>query len=179
MRVFVFMVTATLLSASATSVATAAAPTPVPEMQANWAPFMFQVGTWVCHGNIASRPGDRLETDVNSMDFDNHWMVTRFDSPPFDKNRTKHSIGVNYLSYDPTNKLWYAYGADNFGGSLGYSTSPGWNGDTITFTFYTLKNGALMNMGRNTTTKISATEIRNKSWDEKGDVTFTDDCKKQ
>ena len=158
----------------------AAAPaTPVPEMKADWSPWAFEVGTWLCHGTIPNRPGDRLETDVNSMALDNHWMVTKSDSPPFDPKRTKHSIGVGYLGWDSDNHLWYSWGADNFGAAIGYSTSPGWSGNMITMTGYTMKNGNWTMIGRTVTTKVSDTVQRDVSYDEKGNVMFSDECKKQ
>lgn len=88
-------------------------------------------------------------------------------------------MGAYYLSYDADNKLWYSWSTDNFGGSIAYGTSPGWSGDTITFSLYMMKNGKWTSGGRVTTTKVSATEIRDTMWDEKGKVAFSDDCKKQ
>ena len=157
----------------------AATATPVPQMKADWSPWAFEVGTWLCHGTVTNRVGDRVETDVNSMELDNHWMVTKFDSPPFDPQRTKHSIGVGYLTWDSDNHVWYSWGADNFGAALGYSTSPGWNGNTLTMTAYTMKNEKWTTMGRTVTTKASDTVLRDVSYDENGKVTFRDVCKKQ
>ena len=179
MRVLIGVALSLLICASTGSVAIAATATPVPEMKADWSPWAFEIGTWACHGHVTGRPGDRLETDVNAMAFDNHWMTTRSDSPPFDPKRTKHSIGIGYLSYDTTNHMWYSWGADNFGAALGYATSPGWTGNTITFTAYQMKNGKWTGAGRTTTTKVNAAEIRDVSWDENGKISFRDDCKKQ
>jgi len=178
-RICVLTAMALLIALSSGKMVTAAPATPVPEMQANWTPWAFEIGTWVCHGTVTGRPGDRMETDVNSMAFDNHWMVTKFDSPPFDPKRTKHSIGVNYLSWDADNHLWYGWGADNFGGANGYGTSPGWSGDTITTTFYTMKNGSWTNMGRQVTTKVSDAMLRDVTYDQNGQLAFKDVCKKQ
>ena len=159
MRVWVFAAIAVVVSMVSSPVIASAAATPVPEMKADWSPWAFEIGTWVCHATLTNRPGDRVETDVNSMALDDHWMVTKFESPPFDPNRTKHSIGVGYLSWDSDNHMWYSWGADNFGGPIGYSTSPGWSGNQITMTAHIMKNGNLTTMGRTVTTKVSDTVI--------------------
>lgn len=115
------------------------------------------------------------------MTLDNHWMKTHADSPPFDKMRTQHAVTDSYFGYNPGSKLWVTFTADNLG-NIGYATTPGWNGNTLTSLGYELKNGKWVATSRTVTTKVSDTEITNVSYDLAADGTakksFNDDCKK-
>lgn len=59
---------------------------------------------------------------------------TRHDvAPPFDKYRTQAVKTDSYTTYNAQKHQWIAFNMNNFGG-YGVSTSPGWNGNTLTCT---------------------------------------------
>ncbi|MGA8534294.1 MAG: hypothetical protein WB615_09335 [Candidatus Tumulicola sp.] len=109
----------------------APAPTPVPMARPDFSSMQFYVGTWSCTQPLRGKT--RPETDVNSIGMDGAWMVTQSTAPPFDQYRTYTINGTGYTGYDPTIKQWIQTGVDS-GGGYGIGTSPGWQGNTITWT---------------------------------------------
>src|ERR1700736_5746571 len=120
------------LALSSTGISLAAQPTPVPNTAPNFSSMNFLLGTWHCEASITARPGKRTETDTYRMAYDGWQMQDHTVAPPFDKARTRDIVGDDWTTWDPTIKLWINQGVDNFGG-YGWSTSPGWTGNTITW----------------------------------------------
>jgi hypothetical protein len=103
-------------------------------------------------------------------------MVNSTNAPPFDQYRTVAQTGMGYLSYDPTVKMWVTTGVDNLGG-YGMQSSPGWQGNTITWTGQGLDGSKFTDV----ITKVSDTQTSdvNTSTDPQGKVsTVTITCKK-
>src|SRR5579864_3754316 len=124
-------VCAVALALLGTGIAFAAQPTPVPNTAPDFSSMKFLLGTWHCRQKI-TRPGDRRETDTYTMAYDGWQMQEHMDSPPFDKYRTRHEVGDSWATWDPMSKLWVSQTVDNFG-AFGLVTSPGWVGNTITW----------------------------------------------
>ncbi len=64
-------------------------------------------------------------------------MVTQDSAPPFDQYRNWTVNQMSYMTYDPTIKRWVEVSHDNGGGYL-LTSSPGWQGNTMTWTATTL-----------------------------------------
>ena len=151
-----------------------AAPTPVPISHPDFTSMKFLLGTWMCTQPL--RGGTRPETDVYSMTMDGMWMLEQSTAPPFDQYRTVAQNGMNYTGYDPSSKQWVSLGVDSLGG-FGTSTSPGFQGNVITWTTKNLDGSS----GTDITTKVSdnMTTDQSTSTDPQGHAsTVTITCKK-
>ena len=135
----------------------------------------FLLGTWYCKSTrtAAGRGAGRAETDVTTLTLDDYYMLTRSTSEPFDKARTTTLVGRRWVGWDGAKKLWYATLISNFGG-LGVSTSPGWKGNTITWTDIYGTGGHPL--GKTLVTKVSDTKTTSTSTN--GSQTTSDECTK-
>lgn len=150
------------------------APTPVPVPHPDFSSMNFLTGTWTCTQML--RGSMRPDTSTTTIGMDGAWMVTEDTAPPFDKYRTYTIKGTSYMTYDPTIKQWIQTAVDSSGG-YGISTSPGWQGNTITWTTKGLDGSS----GTDVITKVSETETSDASTgtDAAGNVTkVTITCKK-
>lgn len=121
-----------LLAAPVVSTAQPApAPTMVPNAKPDFSSMMFLTGTWNCTQTLRGKA--RPDTSTTTVGLDGMWMVTQDTAPPFDTFRTWTINGTSYMTYDATTKQWVQVGVDS-GGGYGISTSPGWQGSTITWT---------------------------------------------
>jgi hypothetical protein len=109
----------------------APAPTPVPMPKTDFSSVMFLTGTWNCTQQL--RGSTRPDTSTTTIGMNGAWMVTQDTAPPFDQYRTVAITGTTYTGYDPTIKQWIQLGVDS-GGGYGMSTSPGWQGNVMTWT---------------------------------------------
>ncbi len=134
----------------ATSAQTSPAPTPVPMQRPDFSSMMFLTGTWTCTQML--RGSTRPDTSTTTVGMDGSWMVTQDTAPPFDKYRTYTINGTNYMTYDSSIKQWVQVGVDS-GGGYGISSSPGWQGNTMTWTTKNLDGSS----GTDVTTKNSDT----------------------
>jgi len=89
---------------------------------------------------------------------DGAWMVTQDTAPPFDQYRTYTITGITYTTYDPTIKQWVQTGVDSSGAYF-TSTSPGWQGTTMTWTTKGLDGSS----GTDVVTKVSDTKTTDDS----------------
>jgi hypothetical protein len=105
--------------------------TPVPNTKPDFSSMSFLTGTWNCSGMV--RGSKRPDTSTTTMGLDGTWMVTQDSAPPFDQYRTYTINSTTYTGYDPTTKLWIQTGVDSSGAYF-TSTSPGWQGSTMTWT---------------------------------------------
>jgi hypothetical protein len=144
----------------------AATPTQVPMARPDFSPMMFLTGSWTCTQLL--RGTQRPDSSTTAIGMDGAWMVTQDTAPPFDRYRTYAIQSTNYMTYDGSIKQWVQIGADSSGG-YGISSSPGWQGSTITWTNKNLDGS----YGSDVVTKISATETRDASTstDSKGTTT--------
>jgi hypothetical protein len=150
-----------LLSVSSVSTAVAApAPTPVARSTPDFSSMMFLTGTWNCTQQLRGKA--RPDTSTTTVGMDGMWMVSQDTAPPFDQYRTWPVNITTYTGYDPTIKQWVAMGVGN-DGTYFMSSSPGWQGNTITWTSKGLDGGSVTDVG----TKVSDTETSDA-------ITFTD-----
>lgn len=105
--------------------------TPVPAAKPDFSAMMFLTGNWTCEQML--RGSKRPDTSTTSVGMDGAWMVTQDTAPPFDQYRTFAINGTSYIGYDPTVKQWVLIGVDS-GGGYGMQSSPGWEGNTMTWT---------------------------------------------
>jgi len=152
----------------------APAPTPVPMQKPDFSSMMFLTGTWNCTQTLRGKT--RPDTSTTSIGMDGMWMVTQDTAPPFDQYRTFTITGTTYTGYDPTIKQWVQLGADT-GGGYGLGSSPGWQGNTMTWTSKGLDGSTTSDV----VTKVSDTETNDAqaTTDAQGKVTnITINCKK-
>ncbi len=109
----------------------APAPTMVPITKPDFSSMMFLTGTWNCTQMLRGKA--RPDSSTTTVSMDGMWMVTQDTAPPFDQYRTATINGTSYIGYDPTIKQWVQLGVDT-GGGYGMGTSPGWQGNTMTWT---------------------------------------------
>jgi hypothetical protein len=102
-----------------------------PIAKPDFSSMMFLTGTWNCTQMVRGK--SRPDTATTTIGRDGMSMVTQDTAPPFDQYRTVTINTTDYTTYDPTIKQWVQFGADTSGGSFA-STSPGWQGNTITWT---------------------------------------------
>jgi len=152
----------------------APAPTMVPIPKPDFSSMTFLMGTWKCTQMLRGKT--RPDTNTTTMGMDGMWMVTQDTAPPFDQYRTATINSTTYTGYDPTIKQWIQIGADT-GGGYGTSTSPGWQGNTITWTTKNLDGSSATDV----ITKVSDTQTSDasSSTDPQGKTTnVTITCKK-
>jgi hypothetical protein len=153
------IVGAMMIALSSTGISLAAQPTPVPNAAPNFSSMNFLLGTWHCQQSVPGRPGNRTETDTYTMAYDGWQMQDHTVSPPWDKYRARDIVGDNWTTWDPTVKLWVNQVVDNFG-AYGLMTSPGWTGNTLTWSGTNLDGTT----ARVVITKISETKTSTKIW---------------
>ncbi|MBV8529832.1 MAG: hypothetical protein JO104_00825 [Candidatus Eremiobacteraeota bacterium] len=146
----------------------APAPTMVPMNKPDFSSMMFLTGTWNCTQMLRGKT--RPDSSTTKVDDDGMWMVSEDTAPPFDQYRTFTIKSRSWTTYDPTIKQWVTVGIDDSGG-YGTQTSPGWQGNTITWTTKNLDGSS----GTDVITKVSDTETSDASTatDAKGVVTKT------
>jgi hypothetical protein len=152
----------------------APAPTMVPMAKPDFSSMMFLTGTWNCSQMLRGKT--RPDTNTTTMSPDGMWMVSQDVAPPFDQYRTVAINGTSYTGYDPTAKMWVQLGVDSSGG-YGLGSSPGWQGNTITWTAKNLDGST----NTDVITKVSDTETSDASsaTDAQGKTTnVTITCKK-
>jgi hypothetical protein len=152
----------------------AAAPTPVPYAVPDFSSMQIFMGNWTCTQTLRGK--NRTDTSTTTMGMDGQWMVTHDVAPPFDQYRTQPITSDTYMTYNSISKLWVSMYVDNFGG-YGVSTSPGWQGNTMTSTSVVTSDGST---GSDVLTKVSDTETTDQavSTDSNGTTHTTTTCKK-
>jgi hypothetical protein len=129
----------------------APAPTMVPMSKPDFSSMMFMTGKWDCTQML--RGSQRPDTSTTTIAPNGVWMITQDVAPPFDKYRTVPINTTSYMTYDPSIKQWVTVGWDDTGGYL-LSSSPGWQGNTMTITTKNLDGSSVSDV----VTKVSETE---------------------
>jgi hypothetical protein len=129
----------------------APAPTPVPINKPDFTPMMFLTGTWTCTQTLRGK--SRPDTSTTTVAMDGMWMVSQDSAPPFDQYRTVTINATGYMGYDTTLKQWVQLGVGS-DGAYGWQSSPGWQGNTITWTGKLLDGSTITDV----ITKVSDTE---------------------
>jgi|HubBroStandDraft_5_1064220.scaffolds.fasta_scaffold190367_2 hypothetical protein len=104
---------------------TAPAATPLqPVLQ----PLAYLIGKRSCAGTFLKSGKAITSSETISPELSGHWLVLRHeDTPPF------RFDAVEMWGYDPQKQRFVAYMYDSSGGVRQYD-SPGWNGDSFTWT---------------------------------------------
>jgi hypothetical protein len=129
--------------------------TPVPmNAKPDFSKMSFLVGTWNCSVLSSRRPGPYRTTSVTTMSTDGYWLMTRTTVHKASWIPREFSGDVR-TTYDPSTSKWIQLSYDDQGG-YDLSTSPGWNGNSITWTdvFYPKTNATAVS-NPTTMTKIS------------------------
>jgi|SRR5580700_1660368 hypothetical protein len=145
-----------LASPVVSSAQPAPAPTMVPMTKPDFSSLMFLMGPWNCTQMLRGK--SRPDTSTTTMGMGGAWMVTQDTAPAFDQYRTAAINSTIYTGYDPTVKQWIQIVVDDSGG-YGTSTSPGWQGNAITWTTKNLDGSS----GTDVITKVSDTETSDAS----------------
>jgi hypothetical protein len=156
---------------SVSSVSSAApdpAPTPVARPTPDFSSMMFLTGTWTCTQNLRGKT--RPDTSTTTIGMDGMWMVSQDTAPPFDQYRTYAITTTTYTGYDADLKQWIGIGVGS-DGTYYLATSPGWQGNTISWSSKGLDGTTASDVG----TKVSDTEMSDAFTvtDPKGKVTNT------
>lgn len=136
------------------SVARAAQSTPVPDTKPDLGTISFLLGTWSCRTMARGLP--RPDTMTYTMEYDGRWMRAHDVAPPFDRYRTRAIVSESWITFNPDLHVWAQTGLDNFGG-YGVLTSPGWKGNTMTWSTVVTPDGST---GTDLFTKLSDTETK-------------------
>ena len=125
-------------------------PKPAPEM----ANLKYFAGTWTCTGDSPAGPFGPAHKTQSTMilksDLDGFWYTGMMTEMKTASN--PHPVkGMLHFGYDPAMKQFVQLWVDNTG-SRSMQTSPGWEGDTITF------SGEQDIMGEKATAKDTVTK---------------------
>lgn len=153
-RVFMSALLATSCAPALSVAAPASAPTPVPVTRPDFSSMKYFLGTWTCHQMLRGK--NRPDTSTTAIGLDGAYMVSHDTAPAFDKYRTQAIYTDGYTTYNAAKHNWVTFTMDSFGG-YSVSTSPGWNGNTLTTTLVMTQDGTT---GSDTLTKISSTQSR-------------------
>ncbi len=155
--------------------------TPVPaSSKPDFSKMQFLTGTWNCSVLSARRPGPYRTTSTATISPDGYWLVTR--TAVHKASWIPQSFtSEDRITYDPTTSRWVDIAYDPAGG-YDLSTSPGWRGNSMTWTdqFYPKGNNTATN-NPTTMTKTSDTKtVAHSSFREPGGrlVTVTTTCTK-
>jgi hypothetical protein len=129
--------------------------TPIPtNAKPDFSKMQFLTGTWSCSVKSSRRPAAFRTTSNARMSTDGYWLITR--------TTTQKTAWMNRpltsedkATYDASTGRWVDISTDDEGG-YDISTSPGWNGNTITWTdqLYPKTNATATN-NPTTMTKVS------------------------
>jgi len=153
---------ATVVATGAIAIA-AAAPkierTPVPKPPTpDFSSMKFLLGTWSCRTQSSRRPAPFSSTTTNSIDPTGYWMIAKSFNPktswfPYTTRST------DMTTYDPDAHRWVDVFTADLGG-YDVTTSPGWRGNTMTWTdalFTPTKD--VLSVTPTINTKVSDTKI--------------------
>lgn len=144
-KVFLVSVLALFFACLAIAQTPSGPPKPAPEL----ANAKYFVGTWTCNGESPASPFGPAHKTQSTLtlksDLDGFWIAGTAVEKKTASN-TQPVKGMLHIGYDSSAKQYVVLWLDNFG-SWSTETSPGWEGDTITF------SGDQMIMGEKTPVK--------------------------
>jgi hypothetical protein len=107
--------------------------TPVPQPpKPDFSSMSWMVGTWNCSFRSSRRPAAISSTSVVSMDPTGFWMITKTSTKPASYFPYASQM-TDWTTYDRDTSRWVDLATGSFG-AYSVSTSPGWSGNTITWT---------------------------------------------
>lgn len=137
--------------------------TPIPMTpKPDFSKMAFFMGRWTCSTKSARRPSAYQTTSNTTMSPDGYWMITRSTTPKLSWSSASLS-SEDRMTYDPSTSRWIDITMDDQGG-YNVSTSPGWNGNTITWTDMVItKTNATASTNPTTMTKVSGSKTMSRS----------------
>ena len=132
--------------------------TPIPAaLKPDFSSMRFLAGTWSCSTKSSRRPLAYVTTSVYALDGSGYWLeeTTTVKPPAWEPSPLRT---YDKITYDADTKRWIdvSYGDQ---GAYGFTTSQGWNGDTIAWRDRAFVSGASIQSTTDTTmTKISPTK---------------------
>jgi len=88
---------------------------PIPrDKKPDFGPLRYMLGTWSCSVNSSRRPHAFPAQAVTQISDDGYWIVTVTTTPPVSWNPVE-VVARDYVTYDPTRKLWVDMTLDNYG----------------------------------------------------------------
>jgi Protein of unknown function (DUF1579) len=153
-----------LLLACSTAFAQQGPPKPAPEM----ANLKYFAGSWTCSGDSPEGPfgpAHKTQSTVNvKSDLDGFWYSGTVAEVKTASNKQPAKV-VFHLGYDPASKQYVLLSVDNFG-TWATEMSPGWEGDTMSWT------GDQMVMGEKASPKDTFTKKGNNEFAHKFELTM-------
>jgi hypothetical protein len=143
------MLISLILAVLVAQAAPAAAPTPVPDQKPDMTQLMYFNGSWSCTSMLRGKV--RPDNYSSQMAMNGQWIHTHDVSPPFDQYRTRPVNAETFYTYDPNVKKYVSVNYDDFGG-YGIASTPGWSGNTMTWTDKSQLDGST---GQVAITKVS------------------------
>ena len=106
--------------------------TPIPTAtKPDWSSMKFLLGTWKCSTKSSRRPAAYTTIQVNTMDPTGQWMIA--DSTILKTSWSIRMHSVDKITYDSDQHRWVDVSTSDQGG-YDVTYSPGWKGDTMTWT---------------------------------------------
>lgn len=132
--------------------------TPIPTTtKPDWSSMKFLLGTWKCSTKSSRRPAAYTTLQVSAMDPTGRWMITDSINPKTSWSSTIHS--VDKTTYDSDQHRWVDVSTSDQGG-YDVTYSPGWKGDSMTWTDQLFTPGPdLIAVSQLTNIKVSDTKI--------------------
>ena len=137
--------------------------TPIPMTpKPDFSKMMFLTGSWTCSNKSSRRPSAFVTTSTARLSSDGYWLIT-------DATTRKTAwmnanlIGQDRMTYDPSTSRWIDLNYDQSGG-YNVSTSPGWTGNSITWTDAVIsKTNATASTNPTIVTKVSNMKTMSRS----------------
>ena len=149
--------------------------TPIPTTtKPDWSSMKFLLGTWTCSTKSSRRPAAYTTIQVNTMDPTGRWMITDSANLKTSWSTTIHS--VDKTTYDSDQHRWVDVSTSDQGG-YDVTYSPGWKGDSMTWTDQLFTPGPdLIAVSPLTNTKVSDSKmVTHMTFKEKSGRTITVD----
>lgn len=164
MRLFqAALCTGVLLLACSAALAQQVETTPIPvNPKPDFSKMQFLTGNWACTVKSSRRPAPFKTTSTARTSTDGYWIITRTTNQKMPWT-PRSFMAEDRMTYDPSTQRWVDITYDEQGG-YDLSTSPGWNGNTITWTdvAYPKTNATAVN-NPTMMTKVSDTKTTSKS----------------
>jgi hypothetical protein len=160
-RVFAFM--GVLLLTSGAALAQTVETTPIPlNPKPDFSKMQFLTGSWTCSVKSSRRPTAYKTMTSARISDDGYWLITRTTVQKA-AWMSSNLASEDRMTYDPSTSRWVDMTYDDQGG-YDLSTSPGWSGNTITWTdvSYPKSNATAVN-NPTTITKVSSTKTTSKN----------------
>lgn len=131
--------------------------TPIPmNPKPDFSKMQFLTGTWSCSVKSSRRPAAFRTTSTGRISNDGYWLITQTTTPKTSW-MSGNLTGEDKMTYDASTSRWVDVNTDDQG-NYNVSTSPGWTGNTITWTDAVItKTNATASTNPTTMTKLSNT----------------------